>query len=335
MLDLQPRTPETAVSTYVLTMDLGEKLESFRHIGLQTPGPRDDYIFDIQTELQSALQDAMPEDTEVKPVYMSDLADSVISQANAVAKEFNDPVIVSTCPEIADPVDGVDLEINRIIDSQGRAIGIGPRPGHPAIETQISRNFGQLAGRDIIIVEDGIFSGSTMRHVAKKLGERRLDVAAMVAGFSCTQSSLGWLNHTDYDLHTALSLEKVLDWIPDHDFLPFVPGSGKLLGAEFNGKAYPFYDSQKVSYATPYIRPFGKTDEWASIPYDSTEAFSMRCIELARTIFRDLEKQNPGTDITIGKITQTRRRTSVPLALKSDGFPSLRTKVTDYLNELD
>jgi hypothetical protein len=66
--------PETVLNqNYILTLDLGEKLESFRHIGLRTPGPYDSFTQDIQTELGSALQDAMPPNTTVTSVYMRDL----------------------------------------------------------------------------------------------------------------------------------------------------------------------------------------------------------------------------------------------------------------------
>lgn len=320
---------------YILSLDLGEKLESFRHIGIRTPGPYDAFTQDIQTELGNALQDAMPPDTTVVPVYMRDLADSVIGAASRVSKGLVDPVIVSTCPEIASPSGGVDLEINRLFDSKGRSMGLGPRPGNPPVEQQIMQKVHQLVGRDVVVVEDGIFSGVTMQNVAKKLQDRKIRVAAMVAGFKCISSTLSWLSHSDYELTTTNDYGDVVDWIPDHDFLPFVPGGGKVLGVDFNGKVYPFYDHQKVSYAVPYIRPYGDTANWASIPADKTQEFSRRCIDLTRGLFKELVKLNPDTDITIGKLVQTRRRTSVPLALESDNFPSLDTHVLDYLDEMN
>lgn len=326
---------EVSKQNYVLTMDLGEKLESFRHIGIRAPGSYDSYTQDIQTELKNALQEAMPPDTTVVPVYMRDLADNVVGATSRVCEDLADPVIVSTCPEIASPSRGVDLEINRLFDSKGRSMGLGPRPGNPSVETQIIRQASKLVGRDVVVVEDGIYSGVTMQHVAKKLQERGIKVAAMVAGFKCINSKLSWLSHANYELTTTNDYGDVVDWIPDHDFLPFIPGGGKVLGAEFNGKPYPFYDQQKVSYSVPYIRPYGNTTDWASIPHDKTQAFSRRCIELTRDLFKEIVRINPDTDVTIGRIVQTRRRTSVPLALESDNFPSLDTPVINYLNEMD
>ena len=49
------------VHSYILSLDLGEKLESFRHIGIRAPGPHDDYTHDIQTELANSLQNVLPD----------------------------------------------------------------------------------------------------------------------------------------------------------------------------------------------------------------------------------------------------------------------------------
>ncbi|MDL2362986.1 MAG: phosphoribosyltransferase family protein [Patescibacteria group bacterium] len=323
-------------STYILTMDLGEKLKSLIHIGIDAPGPLDDYTRDLQSELASVLQQAMPE-TKVIPVHMRDLADSVLGAAHRKVKDLGleNPVVVSTCPEIFSPIDGAHLQINRIFDTKGRAIGIGPRPGHPSLDVQIDSQEKQLRGKDVVIVEDGIFTGSTIRHSVNKLQEHGHETKAVVVGFDCKGTSLSWLKHTKYDLVTTEKFTNVKDWIPDHDFIPFVPGCGKVLGVIFDDQPYPFYDENRSSYATPYIQPYGPTAEWATIPHDKTSEVSRKCIELTRNLFETIVKLNPKEDITIGKLLNTRQRTSIPLPLGSTKFPALDTRVTDYLAQID
>jgi hypothetical protein len=326
--------PQPTENTYILTLDLGEKLQAFRHLGLEAPGPYDQYTRDIQNELVSTLQNAMPDGTKVEPVYMRDLADNVLGAASRICDKLTDPIILSTCPEIADPSKGVELEINRLVDSKGRNMGLGPRPGHPSLDQQIQKHGAQLRDKQVVIVEDGIFSGSTIRHVAQKLKDRGITTAAIVAGFKCTESSLAWLQHADYDLTTTNKYHNVVDWIPDHDFLPFIPGCGKVIGADMGKEPFPFYDYRGANFAIPYIKPYGPSAEWASIPHAEVGNVSRKCLELASTIFKDLVKLNPDEDITIGRLLSAKQRTSVPLAINNTNFPDLRKRVDHYLEEV-
>jgi hypothetical protein len=125
--------------------------------------------------------------------------------------------------------------------------------------------------------------------------------------------------------------------VPDHDFLPFVPGCGKVLGVEMRS-LYPFYDHQHATFCVPYIAPFGPVVEWASIPEDKVNAFSTECIGLTLRVFEELERINKKA-ITIGDILRSRQRVGIPISLDAEGvvntghFPNKDARVTTFLSE--
>lgn len=321
---------ETTSGTYILSLDLGEKLESLKRIGIDAPGPYDSYTIDIQSELRSAISESLsPLGVNVEQVRMADLSDSVIGRAAKINQVLDSPTVISTCPEIAYPAGGHAIEINRLVDVNGQQIGLGPRPGFENIDNQIRK----ITGNKIVIVEDGIFTGGTVRYLINKFSEAGKRVTAIVAGFNCNQADISWSDNQCYDLFTTQSFDKIIDWVPDHDFLPFIPGSGKVVGTDIGGNYYPFYDYRHATYAIPYIKPFGPISEWASIPNDKANKLSATCIRLAMDLFKTIENMNKknGNEITIGHLLLTRQRTSLPMEVGSPKFPPLETKPSIYL----
>ncbi len=324
---------EQSKSTYILSLDLGEKLEAFKRIGVDAPGPHDRYISDIQDELTMQLQACLP-NVQIEAVYMSDLSDQVIGTATKLITTLGRPTLVSTCSEIAVPGEGQKIEVNRLIRASGEMLGIGPRPGNMAVSQQI-KSIGNISRKQgVVIVEDGIFTGSTVKHLIGKFNDQGVPVKGAVVGFNCIQNDTGWFENNGIDLITSKQYDRILDWVPDHDFLPFIPGSGKVIGCEYNGEHFPFYDYRGASYTVPYIRPFGPSQEWASIPPHNEQKLASTCIRLAFDLFRDIEKRNSSQDIKIGDLLVTRPKTSVPIKLRSSGFADLSATPTQYLREM-
>jgi hypothetical protein len=156
----------------------------------------------------------------------------------------------------------------------------------------------------------------------------------VVTGFNCATNDTHWFETNGYDLITARTYNKIHDWVPDHDFVPFIPGNGKVLGVPFgNNQFFPFYDHRRASYAVPYIKPFGPTHKWANIPEENVGQLSVRCLNVAIQLFKELENKNPDREIRIGDLLKTRQRTSVPMMLESTNFPLLSAKVSSYLKD--
>lgn len=327
-----------AESSYLLTEDLGEKITAFRHVGLETPSPSSQLFNEIQDELADALQAAIGDDHPVKRIKMRDLSDQIIGRIPKIWG--NDVLVVSTCPEIGQPSKGDTIEINRLVDKYGQGIGLGPRPGHPSLAIQFAKIAadGRAADRQIVIAEDGMFKGETMRYVVEGLQAAKADVAGVVTGFTFGEAPVHDIVAHGVQVEVINDFGPILDWVPDHDFLPFTPGCGKVLGARVGTRLFPFYDHRHSSFSVPYIAPFGPVESWASIPAESINKFSTRCIELTIHLFRELEKLN-GREIAIADIMPSRQRVSIPISLdvegvhNGSGLPGNQSRVVTFLSE--
>ncbi len=322
---------------YILTEDLGEKVEAFRHLGLKTPEPDSQFFEDIQTELVHQLQVAIGEQNPVVRIKMRDLSDEVLG---LVDNEWgNDVFVVSTCPEIAHPSKGMTFELNRVVNMHGQTLGIGPRPGSPPLEMQVRALRTHVGNNPVVIAEDGIFTSSTLKRVVQALRRQKINVVGAAVGFSFLPVSDkdAWEDE-GLKVHEVQHHEKILDWVPDHDFLPFVPGCGKVLGLRMGGDIYPFYNEEHATFSMPYVRPFGPAREWASLPQETENAFSAACIRLAIELFSELGRIN-GKELSIRDIIHARQRVSIPVSV-DDGapdrvhsLPRIDTKIINFLAE--
>ncbi len=326
--------------SYLLTEDLGEKMENLRHLGLKTPDPHGEYFEGIQSDLAANLQSAIGDDYRVVRLKMQDIADEVLGK---ISELYGDDVfVVSTCPEIAHPSYGASVEINRLVDSYGTPIGLGPRPGHPDLRTQFDsiKRLAHTKGKDVrvVVAEDGVFKGETMKSVVVGLQNAGLEVAGVVAGFSYDQASLPDLEEElGVKIDVVQEFGPVLDWVPDHDFLPFTPGCGKVLGVKFGLRISPYYSKELATFCMPYISPHSPVSDWASIPEENVKSFSKSCRLLALGVYQELEKLNGGT-IEIERILHSKQRVSIPIPLDVEGkefsyrFPEKKSRVTAVLS---
>ncbi len=325
---------------YLLTEDLGEKMEGLRHLGLKTPDPHGQYFDDIQSDLAANLQIAIGDDYRVERLKMRDIADEVLGK---ISELYGDDIfVVSTCPEIAHPSYGASVEINRLVDSYGTPIGLGPRPGHLDLPTQFAniKRLAHIKGKDVsvVVAEDGVFKGETMKSVVVGLQNAGLNVVGVVAGFSYDQASLPALEEElGVKIDVVQEFGPVLDWVPDHDFLPFTPGCGKVLGVKFGLRISPFYSKELATFCMPYISPHSPVSDWANIPEENVKSFSKSCRLLALGLYQDLEKLNGGT-IEIDRILHSKQRVSIPIPLDEVGkeisyrFPEKKSRVTAVLS---
>jgi len=305
---------------YVLTLDLGNKVKSLRHTGLKTIDPGDSFFSTFHDGLVNRIQDAL-HGVSVQVISMDSLAEKIISRAIDKSSVLSDAVIVSTCSEIAVPSKGHVLEINRLVDSNGSILGLGPRPGHPPLEDQIDGIAHLTRGQKIVLVEDGAFSGETLLYVVKKFKEKGVDLKAIVIGF-VFPGSLEKVK--DEFIGEILVMEEIgvpLDWIPDHDFTPFIPNCGRVVGVGFNETILPFYTYNGASYSVPYVHPFSPMEKWASIPEKSAYAISEYCLRETRKLFLALEELN-GRKIKVKDLVlgSARSKVSVPFKINSGRF---------------
>lgn len=320
--------------TYILTCDLGSKIKALRYLDLKTPGKKDKFYKELQNGLASQIKKAL-QGINMRIIEMDDLAVEILSKAfkRSVARSA---VVVSSCTEITAAGRGYTLEINRIVDIQGNIVGIGARPGYPSIEEQVKGLFHILSRRPVILVEDGSFTGNTMANVVKKMRENNIQVAAIILGFAFPKALEVIRKEYEGEIVVVEEVKDIIDWMPDHDFIPFTPNCGRVFGNSMNGTAYPFYTHDGASYGIPYVMPFLSSDimtKWTSIPKQAVEAVSKFSLECAKELFEILESLNGKRDIVIGDlIGRNPAQITIPVAIGQHKFPQqLQRKVTDFL----
>lgn len=119
--------------------------------------------------------------------------------------------------------------------------------------------------------------------------------------------------------------------MPDHDFFPFVPNCGRVVGHNHNGQAMPTYLFNGLSLCKPYILPYGKPHEWASILEKKEVDFSIFCFKETISMFEEMEKLN-NTKLTLEILLNTYPRASLPSKSAVEGFPSIKTRIVDILH---
>jgi hypothetical protein len=224
--------PEGRHGTYVVTYDVASRLQAFRPKTLTIPRPDDQLFERFHMSLFQKIQQALPGIT-IDTIEMSELRRKIWEQVEIRITDLGQQAVLSTCPEIADSnqkSEGLLLNINRLFNTDGQLIGHGPRPGFEPLAKQFDELAKKIAGRSVVLIEDGAFSGGTLRSVLHELNSRGITVTAIVIGFCCTRAKFVLGQFFKGELVIVHPIENLLDWIPDHDLIPFIPNCGRVLG---------------------------------------------------------------------------------------------------------
>jgi hypothetical protein len=241
-------------------------------------------------------------------------------------------VVISTMRNVAFQMNGNCLQINRIVDCNGKSIGLGARPGHASIASQFSDIKSFLGNRPVILVEDGSFSGSTMIFMIKMCKMMNINIKHIVIGllFHSARKPIMQEFPNKNNIHCCRE-ESFVDWMPDHDFYPFVPNSGRVVGWQYNGQPMPAYLHNGLSLCMPYVKPYGDPIGWASIPEEKACNFSIFCISESIAIFEEMERIN-GMKITLESLIGTYPHVSLPIMPGENDFPHINTRIIDVLH---
>ena len=318
--------------TYVVTYDVASRLQAFRPKSLTIPRPDDQLFERFHMSLFQAIQQALP-NISVDTIEMSELRRKIWEQVDSRITDLGQQAVLSTCQEIADSnpkSEGLLLNINRLFNTDGQLIGHGPRPGFEPLDKQFDDLAKKIAGRSVVLIEDGAFSGGTMRYVLQELNNRGLTVTAMVIGFCCTRAKFVLGHVFKGELVIVHPIENLLDWIPDHDLIPFIPNCGRVLG---EASAHSFMPVRRVdgfSCAYPYILPFGKIEEWASLPIEGARELSKLCLDTSIEIFGRI-----GQKMTVGELLRANPRVSMPIEIGSHALlTAMDTEIVGFLEQV-
>lgn len=319
-------------NTYIITHDLGERIRGLRLLGLRTPDSNDSFFSEFHQKIKNAITSMLPE-ISVITYDMRELVEEVWTEALRLQRNLKDAIVVSSCAEVASPRRGHTIEINRIVDVNGDIIGLGPRPANPPLKNQVQGIAAMADGNPVVLVEDGAFTGTTIEFLLDSLRSGKVNVAAIVVGL-CFPGAVKRIKEVfKGELVVMKEINKPYEWMPDHDFVPFVPNCGRVFGGPFGSDFLPFYTHDGLSYCFPYVLPFGDPVKWASIPSEHAGLFSLLCLEETLALFRMLDDMN-GRQITPLDLIGTTPRASVPMSKGNGQLPDADVPISSFLSEV-
>jgi hypothetical protein len=320
----------------MVTYDVASRFQLFRSKTFSVPKQHDQIFKDFQRHLLLHIQQSLPNFT-VKAIDVTHLRCEICREGQLCMRDKSVQVVLSNSPEIADQScgnEGLVLNINRLFDAQGEMIGYGARFGFDYLDIQFETLVRKIANRSVVLIEHGSFTGGTLRFILKKLTDRGVKVNTIVVGFCGTKAERTIKEIFDGEFVIVHPDEQLIEWIPDHDLIPFTPNCGRVFGEKVPHSFAPVVTSDGMSCAYPYILPFGRTEEWASLPKDSALKLSLFCLETAIEIFKKIGKQNR-REITIGDLLNQFPRVSMPIEIgKNHEVPSLERGVVGFLSDV-
>lgn len=318
--------------TYVVTYDVASRIQAFRPKTLTIPRPDDQSFERFHMGLFQKIQQALP-GINIDTIEMSELRRKIWEQVDARITDLGQQAVLSTCQEIADSnpkSEGLILNINRLFNTDGQLIGHGPRPGFESLAKQFDALAQKIAGRSVVLIEDGAFSGGTLRSVLHEVNSRGITVTAIVIGFCCTRAKFVLGHVFKGELVIVHPIENLLDWIPDHDLIPFIPNCGRVLGEVSDHSFMPVRSSEGFSYAYPYILPFGKIEEWASLPIEGARDLSRLCLETSIELFGRVCPK-----MTIRELLRANPRASMPVEIgENQAQVALDSEIVGFLERM-
>ena len=312
---------------YLLTIDLYKTLEGFARTGLKIPDQS--FCESSSQRLIQKLKECLPY-CELEVIQFHEVVNRLAALAREISMGIPEVVIVSTIPDVAAKLGGHCLQVNRIVDCSGKMLGIGPRPGYASLGEQFNRI---KRDQPVILVEDGSFSGGTVSKIIELIELSNRSIEYLVVGFLFPSAKKNILKvFPDISRIHCLRDDNFLDWMPDHDFYPFLPNSGRVVGYSYNGQVLPVYLHNGLSLSMPYLLPYGQPADWANIVPEKQYEFSIFCIHEAIALFYKMERLN-GEYVTLERLLGTHPRASFAVTPKAKGFPHIKERIFNILHD--
>lgn len=251
-------------NTYVVSADINLLLKDWAcQKDLKLPSE------EFLTKLRSKFSDYF---RQIFPNFILLSEKDIVKGLSEILSTANLPIIS------LDPVyikSSLSLGISRAIDINGKDCGLSRRLGSSPLSQQF-RNLRLSKVREVILVDDVIFSGAMLERIIRMLAKINIKVSLICAGVGVL-NGITRLSKGKIPVKCVFTFDEVIDEVCERDFYPGVPLSGRQIKCQTNLSA-------------PYILPFGNPDKWASIPRDRAKDFSRFCLEQTISLFKEIEK---------------------------------------------
>lgn len=178
------------------------------------------------------------------------------------------------------------LDATRTVDQNLANTGLGGRAREITLERQIGRIGSQQSGQVILLVDDVVFEGKTMLQLIQKLRNKGVTIDAVYSGITIKDGQ-DLLEQNGVRVESLLVYDQVVDEICERDF---------VVGAPYSGRSVVTPSGQIAG--APYLKPFGKPVEWASIPPEFADEFSLFCLAQSVELWKKAEQLSQQTIAT-------------------------------------
>lgn len=260
---------------YVISADVKTSLTSWAdNTGYTVPKP--DYFKGMLGDMRSVLRGYFP-DVEI-------ITEEILSEGLRELSGMNGLTIVSLDRFYTNGISNITgyVDFTRSVDTTLTSTGLVSRTPVP-IDTQIQK---VSAGIDktspITLLDDVIFGGDTMLEIVDRFAAYGIKTANVIAGIAVDEG-ITKLNKAGIRVDAVITYQTVIDEICERDFVVGAPNSGRTIVI-----------GNKI-YGVPYLLPFGKPFDWASIPKEKEQEFSLFCITQAAVLWEKIDRQSSAT----------------------------------------
>jgi len=287
---------------YVISADVGSLMKQWGQVS-QYSVPNSRYFDGMTNHLETVLQECFQTVDIVSYEQLRDGLGELIGRSRLPVISLDRAYVTPQNKKIVG-----FLDINRAVDENLLNLGVSSRPKTTSVDAQIRALAKRIMGNKITLVDDVVFEGGTIADVANWFAKKGIVVEHVIAGIAI-QEGISKLTAQGINVSSVVTYEQVTDEICERDFVGGTPMSGRTVQAR-NGK----------SYGVPYFAPFGKAEQWASIPSNRVNDFSLFCLSQTIAMWEQVEKKsknNISTQAVPKPIFKLQENPSIVRALKS------------------
>jgi len=321
---------------YLFTHSLGGKVQVFKEIGLTVPPIEDEFFTDTANAISTMIKEAFP-DAEIIEFSLESLMTCVEQEIEKMRKTLGDNCMVITpCTELTGNKTQI-IETNRIADFRGDNVGTGPRAGHDSIDNQIQKIVLNVRGHKTLFADDGSFSGDTTVNQILDFRKYNHEFDAIVLGVATDKAIEEIKKVFSGPILICQKIEgELFEWIVEHDYWPWIPGSGRPIGNlnELTNLA-SVTELDGMTFTIPYGLHKESLSKFASIEHEMiAERIIGFCFEKSIELFEKIEKLNNDI-ITFDKLNNKKCAISVPVIIGQEPKPiDPNTRIIDHIKEM-
>ncbi len=264
-----------SVKPYVLSQDINYLLSSWaKKTKLAIPA-----IGQYQGEITRKLQDIFPKVDVISEPELQNSARRTLE----FCKE-NKLACLSLDRAYMPAVDSQNLtfyiDSSRQVDNLLNSKGLGTRSSQ---NSELQKQFYDISNiigdTEVVIFDDVAFGGDTVLQLAELAKNAGIKIARLDFGIA-TSEALEKIGIAGYKSKSYRTYSDLIDEVCERDYFIGSPLSGRTL------------QTTEGTKGIPYLEPFGKPDEWGSIPKNESRLFSYFCLTVAREFWSESQQMN-------------------------------------------